>query len=242
MINILILEDDEKSISELRKTIHRISPVINVMEAVNVMQAYTYAISYDISLFILDIELDRSVKNDVSGLEFACEIRNILKYKFTDIIFTTSLYDAKLYAYSRLHCYSYLEKPFDYNYLEKLVREILLKLSINKESEKTIFLKTGGVLYPVKENDIAYIETRAKKLSVITKDEVIEINNMKINEFFQKLSEEKFIRCSRFNIVNRDFIKNIDTVCRIITLKYNIGHVEIGRTMKKDFMNKLMRI
>lgn len=73
-------------------------------------------------MFVVDIVLDIAMPNDASGIKFARDMRNLQQYKFTPIIFLTSLHDPEIYAYRELHCYGYVEKPFDPKEVEILFK------------------------------------------------------------------------------------------------------------------------
>ena len=55
----------------------------------------------------------------------------------------------------------------------------------------------------------------------------------------EELDSDKFLQCSRYAIVNRDFIEAIDIVNRYIELKDNFGQLEIGISFKKKFIEAL---
>lgn len=121
--NILIVEDNKAAAEMLQRTIEEMGRDINVYIAHNSMEAYEKALQHTIDVFFLDIILNTGQNGDVSGLEFAQKMRSIEKYRFTPMIFTTSLMDPKLYAFTNIHSYAYLEKPYDPNEVKKLWRK-----------------------------------------------------------------------------------------------------------------------
>lgn len=121
--NILIVEDSTAALKRLQQIIKEIDKETEVRTAYNSAEAYQMAVRYTIDVFLVDIVLDIKVNSDVSGIEFAQRIRNLDKYAFTPIIFTTSLVDPKLYAFTNIHSFAYLEKP----YSQDEVKGILIK-------------------------------------------------------------------------------------------------------------------
>ena len=119
---ILIVEDNEAHMNVLRNIVEELQQDVQLYCASNVSRAFQIALEQHIHLFLIDIILDMKKPGDTAGLNFAREIREISKYRFTPLIFITSLEDPKLYSYSQLQCLSYIEKPFS---VEQVRRTIL---------------------------------------------------------------------------------------------------------------------
>lgn len=137
---ILIIEDEFENALFIKKVIEEISGDLSVFIADNVDKAYSAAIQNNIDVFVVDIVLDIATPNDASGIKFARDMRNLQQYKFTPIIFLTSLHDPEIYAYRELHCYGYVEKPFDPKEVKKLVTDAL-EYEAPVQEEKVIFLR-----------------------------------------------------------------------------------------------------
>jgi len=156
--NVLIVEDEEYSINMLKKLIVETAPYVKCYKASSLEQAYMILHNHVIDVFFIDIILNTKNSSDASGMNLAEELRGIDKYRFTPIIFITSLEDAKLYAYKRLHCYDYIEKPY-------LVREVkrtlveALHYKTQLEFSRTVHFKKDGILVSIVENDIIYMKS-----------------------------------------------------------------------------------
>lgn len=135
MKKILVLEDNPMTLGYITSLIQEIDTKNTIFECSDVKDAYQYALEKDIDLFIIDIILDTSRPGDSSGLKFVDGIRGIDRYAFTPVIFVTSLEDARLYTYEKLHCYSFIEKPFAPNMLKELVRQCLNFPSVEKKND-----------------------------------------------------------------------------------------------------------
>ena len=59
-------------------------------------------------------------------------------------------------------------------------------------------------------------------------------------KILEELASDKFIQCSRYHIVNRDYIDRIDTVNRYIRLKGLKTQIEIGNSYKKSFLRDVV--
>lgn len=157
MKKILVLEDNPMTLGYITSLIQEIDTKNTIFECSDVKDAYQYALEKDIDLFIIDIILDTSRPGDSSGLKFVDGIRGIDRYAFTPVIFVTSLEDARLYTYEKLHCYSFIEKPFAPNMLKELVRQCLNFPSVEKK-RKTMYFRKEGIILAADREDIVYVE------------------------------------------------------------------------------------
>ena len=107
----------------------------NIFDTDNVSEAYRYAIEQDIDLFLIDIILDKQNRHDASGMIFAERMRQLDRYKYTPIIFITSLVDQGLNALHNIHCYNYIEKPFD---IQKVQQNIIDALGAPSAEDREI--------------------------------------------------------------------------------------------------------
>ncbi len=139
MKNILIVEDKEIHRKTLMKLLEGIED-IQVFVAATVEEAYVISMENTIHLFLVDIILNTDVRGDVSGLKFVETIRGIHKYKFSPLIFITSLEDPELYAYKELHCFGYIEKPFNPKEVINMVK-LALEFPEKEKKDKNIYLR-----------------------------------------------------------------------------------------------------
>ena len=233
MKKILVLEDNHIILDQLTNIVREIDIKNEVYPVDNVKDAYQCAMEKVINLFIIDIILDTSSPGDSSGLGFVENIRKISYYGLVLVIFVTSLEDARIYTYENLHCYSFIEKPFDENRLKQMVEQCLY-FSVSKNITKTLYFRKDGIILAVERDDIVYVESISHILHVHTrqKDTMI-IPYITLKRIFADIDSNDFIQCSRSTIVNKKFISNIDIPNRIIQLKNDYGRVEIGISFKK---------
>lgn len=125
MRSVLIVEDNVVHMEMLTKILKEIDMEITVYKASNQDEAYAYTMKNRINLFLIDVVLDSKMPGDVSGMRFADRVRRMEEYKYTPMIFITGLEDVRLFAYSDLHCYYYLEKPYNADKAFKVIREAL---------------------------------------------------------------------------------------------------------------------
>lgn len=232
MKKILILEDNPTTLKNLTQIVQNVDIKNAVYSFHELKDAYQCAMNKGIDLFIVDIILDRNKPGDSSGLKFVENIRKVNHYAFVPIIFVTSLEDAKLYTYENLHCYSFVEKPFDIERLRKLVEQCLhFEESINLS--KTLYFRKEGIILAVNREDIVFTECINHIMYIHIKNgEVLEIPYITLKKIVDELDCNDFIQCSRNTIVNKKFINNIDIPNRVIQLKESKGKVDIGITFK----------
>jgi len=236
--NVLIVEDNRASMEALVELTRECDSTSVIYCASNSAMAYKYAMENRIDLFLIDIMLDNKVYNDVSGIFFADQMRQQERYKFVPIIFVTALEDQAMAAFHKLHCYGYIEKPFDFDRVRKTIGEAL-KCPIRDERENQYFYyRKDGILYSIETERIIYAESYMRVLSVHLSDETIEIPYMTCNSLLEKLNSEEFLQYSRNGILNRNYIDYIDETNRYIKMK-NGSMLEIGRVLKKRFMQEL---
>lgn len=235
---ILIVEDDKPYMKALVGIAKQCDNTGAVFCAETKEEAYTYAVEEQIDLFLIDIILNNGNPQDVSGMKFAENLRQMDRYKFVPIIFITALIDEYMHAFHKLHSYGYVEKPFDNNKLRELITSALeFPLASDKEN-LYLYFRQDGVIYSIIIEIIMWIETKNRILIVHTEDEDIEIRYKTCNSIRKELPRKRFLQCSRKAIVNRKYIKSIDRINRYIKLK-NGTDIEIGSIMRKKFFEEL---
>lgn len=235
MKTILILEDNARSMEMLIKMITDLKEDVVIKTASTQEGAGVLVMKYNIDLFILDIMLNSSNPSDVSGMQFAEHIRSFQKYKYTPIIFITALEDPELYAYSDLHCYYYVEKPYDIGKVSKVISEALKVPKVIEEPRK-VFFRKDGILYKKEVSEIIYIENSRAGQIVYCTNGNLKLPYKPAKIILEELGSDKFVQCSRYHIVNRDYIDKIDVVNRYIQLKNVEEQIEIGNSYKKKFL------
>lgn len=234
MKKVLVLDDNPAMLEHISNIIYETDIKSEIYSFNNVKDAYKCALEKVIDLFIIDIILDISRPGDSSGLNFAENIRKVSHYGLAPIIFVTSLEDAKLYTYEKLHCYSFIEKPFDVTRLKALVEQCLRCPGYNNHA-KTLYFRKDGIILAIECDDIVYAESTHHILVIHTKNnDMLSIPYITMKRFLSDVDSSYFIQCSRNTVINKDFVHNVDIPNRIIQMKDNLGRVEIGVMYKKQ--------
>lgn len=241
MRSVLIIEDNPLSMEMLAKIVNEIDQEVQVFKAPNQDEAYALSMRNTIDLFLIDIILDTKNPGDVSGMRFADYIRTVERYKYTPMIFITALEDARLFAYSDMHCYYYLEKPYDAKKAFQVIEEALRVPQI-KDAPHAVYFRKDGIIFKKDISEVVYIENAKTGQTVYFTRGKLTLQYKPSKVILEELNSEKFIQCSRYLIVNRDFIEAVDTVNRYIKLKDGYGQIELGTAFKKKFLKALKEI
>ena len=237
MKTVLIVEDNVRSMEML--VIENLRTDVEIKTASSQEEAIILTMKYNIDLFMLDIILNASNPGDVSGMKFAEHIRTFQKYKYTPIIFITALEDPELHAYSDLHCYYYVEKPYDAEKVSAVISEALEFPAVHN-APQNVFFRKDGILYKKEISEIIYIENSRSGQTVYCINGNLKLPYKPNKKILEELASDKFIQCSRYHIVNRDYIDKIDTVNRYIQLKGLKTPIEIGNSYKKKFLRNIV--
>ena len=227
MKEVLILEDKSETRKVLAGLVKEVHSDAVIYEAADEKTAYDIAMKRTIDLFLVDIILHPQQHDDVSGGEFAQNIRKVDKYLFTPILIITSMYDPKMCMYSSVHCYQFIEKPFDFEKVKQTIQEAIRYETV-QEKDRSLMFRTEGMLEMIAVSEIVYVESVNHRLEYKT-----------CNSLLKELDSDNFVLCKRGVIVNLEFVKKVDTVNRYILLADDFGSLEIGPILKNDFIKKM---
>lgn len=233
MKKVLILEGNIRSLAMLKCLVLEVSRDVEVIALNRAADAYEYAVNRTIGLFIVDIVLDTGKAGDSSGLKFIDWLRKNKNYAFTPVVIVTALEDLKLYSFQELHCYSYMEKPFDPERVKKIVAECLEFPGIPVK-QNILYLRKDGIIWTIDKDRIIYAQNQDRLIEIhIWKEDCLRMPYMTLKQLTEEINSPDIIQCSRSAIVNIRFIRNIDIPNGIIELKDHLGRLEIGLTYKK---------
>ncbi len=239
MKRVLILEDNTATLDYISALIHETEVNSKTYQCTNIKDAYQTALEKDIDLFIVDIILDTNRPGDSSGLKFVENIRKLDKYTITPVIFVTSLEDARLHSYEMLHCYSFLEKPFDPERLKEMVR-LCIQGGRKSREHKTLYFRKDGIIIAIDRDEIVEAEGSGHVLYVKTnRGEMIDVPYITVKKFLEEADDDNFIQCSRNTVVNLLYVRSLDMTNRMIELKNDLGRVGVGVSYKKKLKDKI---
>ena len=195
LIRIAIV-DDEKVIRE------QIKNLIEKKQTESIIDTYSSGEEllmdekcYDI--VFLDIQMD-----GMNGIEAARALRQ--KTEDTVLIFITGVKEYVFDAFD-VAAFHYLIKPIEENKFRTVYDRAVLEAGKKKQhSMGQLFVKTRSRNVTLEQSDILYIESRAKKVEIHTRNDIVEAY-AGIGELEKQLTEN-FYRCHRGYLVNMAFI------------------------------------
>ena len=214
---ILILEDNDAALMHIAGLINEIDNKLEIKMFNNIKDAYLCAMENRIDLFIIDIILDIKHPGDTSGLE-----------------------DARSYTYENLHCYKFVEKPFNNKNVKNIIEECL-KFPGEINSIKTLYYRCDGIILAVDIDEIVYAECNNHTMYIYKKQgDIFKVPYLTIKKLLQDVDTDQIIQCSRNTVINKDYIYKVDIPNRIIELKNSYGKIDIGIMFKKYIKERLM--
>lgn len=236
-MNVLILEDNEVTRKALVKIVKSCMNHIQVFAFDNRSEAYLCAMDHNIDLFLVDIILNPKERNDTSGIRFASDIRDNVRYKAKPIVFITTLSGLEAQLLRQVHCYDYIEKPIDVSRVRRRILEALDAIVAEKKIRKPeqLSLRYDGVNFPVVVDEVIFIVSRRGVLYIYGLEDQIEIPNLPMSTFLSRIRDNHFLIPIKGTAVNIRFIKSVDFAQNKVYLKHTEEVVDIGGRMKKRF-------
>lgn len=233
MKKILILEDNPNTLEYLRQLSGAAAPEAAVFAFDNVKDAYCCAMEREIDLFLADIILRPKEPGDVSGISFIDNIRKVSHYEFTPVLFITSMEDTRLFAYEKLHCAGFIEKPFDGEKVKEMI-SWALRFPSGREADKTLYFRRDGVILSMERSELVYAESVNHRMMLHHRNgDVLEIPYLTVQKLLAEADSGEILQCARGVVVNRRYVESVDLANRVITLKGRQGRLEIGVMFKK---------
>ncbi|ALS74076.1 hypothetical protein AUC31_01875 [Planococcus rifietoensis] len=236
MNHILIIEDDEQIQQFLRFILLEMNRNFHIHISPSAEQALDIANRYNISLFIIDIQL-----TDYKGTDLANKLRNLQKYRYTPMIFATAIATEELRAYREIKCYDYLVKPFTKEEVKTAIFGVLDYLENVHGDSRTIRLEQKGFIFEYRLQDILYIESFGKKMVFHMKNSegglVQEhIAGYSLKSIFELLKDGPFQQCHKSYIINTDSIERISKVENKLYLRGFSIDLPIGNKFRDTVM------
>lgn len=235
--NVLIVEDKKQHIDAIVNMLSCYDN-IEIYTARSVSEALNISHKKTIHLFLVDIVLDPSVREDMSGIDFVTTLRDSKKYKITPVIFITALEDPRLYSYSQLHCFGYIEKPFKVDKIREIIAEAL-EFPVNNNVKKHVYFRKDGIIHSLDVESIIYIVNSNKRLKIFHKNDCLEVGFISQKKILEELNADYFIPCSRYVIINKNYIEQIDYRNRYVKLRGIEKNIEIGTSTLKRFRESI---
>ena len=236
MKKVLIVEDEPSCQSKLKQIAEQFGAKVYIAD--NSASAYQIAMEHAIDLFLVDMVLKGDKQGETSGNQFGLGIRNMSQYARATIIIITSLQDPEQMFYRQMHCFYYIEKSFNYDQAEEVIKNALSLPPIAMPKKEYLTMRNKSVTIMKKISEIVYLEKKGNSVIVHSVGGNCEVNYRSMDSFLEELDNEEFAKCKSNIIVNMSYIEVLDEGNRYIILRDGLGRLEIGIKIKKQFLKR----
>lgn len=224
-MKIAIVEDEKVHQDYLAEMLQNIAKERKLSLSLRIFgsaEAFLFAFEEEkMDAVLLDIEL-----KTMNGYDLAETIRK--KDKEVPLAFITGVADYVFEGYNVDAC-GYILKPIKQESVSQLLSKITNKLSL---VEKSLMVKTKDGFINIYENSVYYIESSNHSTLLVT-DKGDYVSNMKLSEWIESVSEEKFFKPHRCYIINLSMIEKIE---KTEVLMKNNDYIPIARGMWESLM------
>lgn len=221
MIRVAVCDDEKVFLNDYVKTINNIKKLYSYNIEVFKFSSGEELLKFSsISESKFDIIFLDIIMDNINGIETAKRIREFDKR--TEIIFLTSSKDYALEGYE-VGAYNYIVKSYEYvkDKIYKAIRNLYLK-----DNDFIVIHNKSGI-EKIEINKIIYIESNKRKIIFNTTEFKYETYE-KLDNIYNKIKNRGFIKTHRSYIINRAFIKKIESR-DIITTTEDIIPISRGR-------------
>lgn len=235
-MNILLLEDNCTELQILYNILKKHWPQFHYTCCQNYNDAQKSILSVQYDIFILDIQLS-SASDAFNGITFARYIRSLPAYRTTPVLFNTGTSDTIQKCVNEVHCYHYLEKPYNEAVLVHAMKELLATLSNTTDNNYLTIKLLNDVTTHVCLSNILLIKANGHYLTFTRPDGGFTSNTYSLSSI-AKILPSYFTRCHRKYIINTNFITSYDKTNLYLHIHNHI--IPVGRTFKKELENHLL--
>lgn len=227
----IIVDDEPIARKILSGYVSQIKSLDNAGECKNAIEALE-KISQDSSIQIVFLDINMP---NLTGLAMAKMVKKDIK-----IIFTTAYSEHAVSSYE-VNAIDYLLKPFSFERFAVAVFKAIdsIKLTANPSIEisplnKSIFIKSEGVSYPVVLRDIQYCEAMKNHTKVFLSDGKI----LKPLVAFSKMEQQLLKESTDFLRVHRSFLISKKHIAALRNTSVIIGksEVPVGLQFREAFL------
>jgi DNA-binding LytR/AlgR family response regulator len=240
-LQVLLVEDDRSAALDVEMLFEEMGQKLAAIRD-NADAALQYIYDEQPDIIIMDIEL----KGDKSGLDIAKEIDHL----HIPTIFTTSYKDKQTYEQATKSTYSlgYLVKPFSklslQSMIEQAVKTMFPEDGLESPSDcldegmilaNTVLVKHVNVLYPVRFDNILFIQGEGNYCSIHTNQRKFMLK-MSLRKLLESVPANEFAPIHKSYIVRLDKVESIDIGSGKLTVGKEV--LPLGRNFKNAFLER----
>lgn len=237
-MNILVVEDDLNIQKRVILSIKEVDESFQLFTSTSAAQALQIAKDNLIDLFFFDIQL-----TDYKGTQLAKELRGMSVYQYTPMIFATALANEELNAYREIKCYSFLIKPFTNEEVKQVVQEAIDYRQQFSKPKKTIRIEQKSHIFEYELEDILYIESFRKQMTLhlrTSQKGIIQevISGYTLKGMLELIADDSFIQVHKSFLINQQHMTQIDKVAGLLYLKDLSTAIPIGNKYRDQIVGK----
>lgn len=195
----------------------------------------------EFDLFIVSTEKYSETSFATEGLLFVRYIRQQREYFSTPVIFISSSSKYELYAYRYLHCYQYIKRPYDREYMEQIISEIICVQNRYHKEPQMVF-SFRGMIYHFPIHEVIYVESLSRKVFVHTIYRTVEFPGMILKRFMEEMDSEIFLQCHRSYVVNCQFIRSFNKQEGVLGMAKTKVEIPVGKTFRESVIRKILNL
>ena len=239
MKRVLILEENWCEQEVLNRMIKKIAGDTLVRWCETVKSAMYALEDIEFDLFIVFIEKSTETAFVTEGLHFVRYLRQQRAYFNTPVIFISNCPEYELYTYRHLHCYQYINQPYDREYLEQILSEILcVQNQYHKEPQMVFSFRSMIYHFPICE--VIYVESLDRKVFVHTIYRTVEFPGMILKRFMKEMDSEVFLQCHRSYVVNCQYIRSFNKQEGVLGMAKTDIEIPVGKTFREAVSRKVL--
>lgn len=243
IINAIIVDDEENSISTLNMLLSKYCPQVEIIGTAKThKEAVSRINELKPNLVFLDISMP-----DGDGFE----VLETVSYKSFEVIFITAYNQYALRAFE-FSAIDYLLKPVDYNKLKQAVerysrisssdalenRVSVLKENLQSQSQRIILSSMEGFdIYEI--SDIVRCEANGSYTNFYFKNKQKLITSKTLNNFEKLLSDLAFSRIHSKHLVNLRYVKKYVSGRGGYVVLEDGSKVDVSERKKRDFIRHM---
>ncbi|PKP27037.1 MAG: DNA-binding response regulator [Bacteroidetes bacterium HGW-Bacteroidetes-2] len=246
MLEVIIIDDEPKSITSLEWELTNFSSEITVLATfTNPLEAISYLKNNHIDCVFLDIEMPQ-----MDGFQFLDLVQN----RDFAVVFTTA-YDQYAINAIKEKALDYLLKPIDSDDLKITIQKIIdfknsanLKNSLEEsiisfskltnKPNKKIAIPVDGKLVFLKTDDIIYCESDGNYCSIYLENNEKLFITKKLKEVDELLKSDCFYRVHNSYLINLEKVKEYFKTDGYVVLN-NRKKIPVSRNRKNNFLDKI---
>jgi DNA-binding LytR/AlgR family response regulator len=182
LLNILVVEDEEKELSYCVKALKELGMGANMFPAASGETALRILADTEIDGAFIDIELP-----GINGFTLADRIRNMRAYHMLPIVFATGANKDVPETYKRYHNFDYIKKPFAAEEFRRISRRFFDEIQSQTETdrmdrEKAVRVDDGGRATIVKAKDILYAKKEKRQTVLVLAGQEYRLSDCRLSK------------------------------------------------------------